>query len=348
MVWPRYCHGAVAVDGKIYVIGGWEHSAYGRIFSTIDVYDPATDTWTSGVDLQDKAAGFATCAIDKKIYFVGGATYVHLGYHWYLSPAMYDNVPIVDYNGDGFVDADDLQIITDNLGTDESLGDIAPLPFGDGIVDGKDEEVLMSYWQQHIDDPTLIAHWRLDETEDVNAYDSSGQNDGTLNGGPLWQPEGGMVDGAIELDGVDDYISTPFVLNPEDPETPSRFSVIAWIKGGAPGQVIISQESGENWLSANASDGRLRTDLKRPGRAGGPLISQTVITDGDWHRVGVIWDGSSRTLFIDDVEVATNVQGELKSSLGELYIGAGKNRSSGSFWSGLIDDVKIFNRAVKP
>ena len=35
-----------------------------------------------------------------------------------------------------------------------------------------------------------------------------------LVGGALWQPAGGKVAGAIQLDGVDDYIKAPFVLNP--------------------------------------------------------------------------------------------------------------------------------------
>jgi hypothetical protein len=33
---------------------------------------------------------------------------------------------------------------------------------------------------------------------------------------------------------------------------------------------------------------------------------------------------------------------------GGLYIGAGKNLEPGTFWSGLIDDVRIFNRAITP
>jgi hypothetical protein len=162
-----------------------------------------------------------------------------------------------------------------------------------------------------------------------------------------------MIDGALELDGIDDTISTPFVLNPED----EQFSVFAWIQGGAPGQTIISQANGLNWLAADPTDGALRTDLRKPETsnprgttipAGPPLISSTVITDGDWHRVGVVWDGAFRTLYVDDVEVATDVQGTLEGSTGGLYIGVGKALETGSHWSGMIDDVRIYNRAVKP
>jgi hypothetical protein len=31
-----------------------------------------------------------------------------------------------------------------------------------------------------------------------------------------------------------------------------------------------------------------------------------------------------------------------------LYLGAGSTMAPGSFWKGLIDDVRIYNRVVKP
>ncbi|MFC1604220.1 TolB family protein, partial [Planctomycetota bacterium] len=44
-------------------------------------------------------------------------------------------ISIVDLNGDGFVDAFDMCVIVDHWGEDYPLCDIAPAPFGDGIVD---------------------------------------------------------------------------------------------------------------------------------------------------------------------------------------------------------------------
>ena len=68
-----------------------------------------------------------------------------------------------------------------------------------------------------------MAHWRLDETEGDIAQDSAGRHDGTLNGDPQWQPLGGQVAGALELDGIDDYVGSNFVLNPcEDTECAVR------------------------------------------------------------------------------------------------------------------------------
>jgi L-ascorbate metabolism protein UlaG (beta-lactamase superfamily)/N-acetylneuraminic acid mutarotase len=203
-------------------------------------------------------------------------------------------------------------------------------------------EILSS--QDWLRDFSLLAHWKLDEITGVTALDSAGGKNSTLNGNPVWQPDGGKIDGAILLDGDGDYINTPFVLNPAG----GPFSVFAWIKGGLPGQVILSQIGGVSWLSADASAGNLMTELKGTGRNIKTLASQTVITDGEWHRVGFVWNGSNRVLYVDDVEAAADTQGNLASSDGGLYIGAGENLEPGSFWSGLIDDVRIYNRAITP
>jgi len=177
--------------------------------------------------------------------------------------------------------------------------------------------------------------------------------DGTLVGDPVWQPTGGQVDGALQFDGVDDCVVTSFILDPAE----GPFSVFAWIRGGAPGQTIVSQERGVSWLMADTTDGTLRTDLRTPetiGRdpkpAGPPLICSTVVTDGNWHRIGFVWDGSHRHLYVDGVQVARDDAplSSLESSDGGLYLGSSSVLAPGTFFSGLIDDVRIYNRAVRP
>jgi len=253
-------------------------------------------------------------------------------------------VPVVDFNGDGKVDIQDLLRLIESWGQDDPSVDIGPMPWGDGKVDEKDLEVLMSYWGQEVNDPTLAAGWKLDETQGITAADSVGSNHGTLVGDPIWQQTGGKIGGAVQFDGVDDYVTTKSVRDPSE----GPFSVFAWVKGGTPGQVILSQVNGANWLMAGASDGALATELKSSGRTGKALKSAASITDGAWHRVGFVWDAGNRILYVDDIEVAKDTQTSLAASAGGLYIGAGMNLAPGSFWSGLIDDVRVYNRAVQP
>ena len=252
--------------------------------------------------------------------------------------------PVLDFNGDGILDIDDLVMLIENWNTDQSLCDIGPMPWGDGIVDEADLEVLMSSCFEEIYPPELVAYWKLDETEGTMANDSASNIKAELYGDPIWQPTDGMVDGALMLDGIDDLVATYNILN----LSAGQLSVFAWVKGGAPGQVVVSQCRGVNWLMADASQGYLKTDLKGSGRTAQSLVSEVTITDGNWHRVGLTWDGTNRILYVDNVAVASDTQSDLERSNMGLNIGCGPYETSGSFWAGLIDDVRIYNQAITP
>jgi len=343
---PRLVHSVSVVNGKIYSMGGGPASNV--TVSTVEEYDPVTDTWTTKTPMPTALWGLSSSDVNGKIYAVGGAlsSYVRVS-----TVEEYDtglSVPSPDFNGDEIVDFKDFSRLAQYLFQEEPSVDIAPPPFGDHIVDFQDLGLLAAYWLKEVLPVGLVAYWKLDETEGGVAQDSAGDNDGTLNGDPTWQPTGGAVLGALQLDGTDDYVSTPFILNPNI----GAFSVFAWIKGGAPGQVIISQStvSGAVWLCTDSSYGKLSTKLTDGNRFTRPLVSEFVITDGDWHRIGVVWDGSRRHLYGDGEELVWDTGGlaNLVSSDGGLYLGAGKTLDAASFWSGLIDDVRIYDREIKP
>ncbi len=255
--------------------------------------------------------------------------------------------PNVDFNNDEIVDSIDISMMIDYWGTDEPLYDIAPPPLGDGIVDIQDLILLSEHLFEEIFPPELVAYWKLDESEGDIAYDSAGLNDAVVVGGTEWQPSGGQINGALQLNGADGYAVTGQVLNPAD----GPFSVFVWVNGGEPGQVVLSQLNGANWLGADPYLGCLMTELIPPavGRfTPQPLKSESVITDGQWHRIGFVWDGSNRMLYVDEILVAEDTQNNLSSSLGGLNIGCGSNPAVGTFWSGLFDEVRIYKRAVRP
>ena len=60
-------------------------------------------------------------------------------------------------------------------------------------------------------------------------------------------------------------------------------------------------------------------------------------------------DGTGRHLYVDGAEVANNGRdvGSVSSDAGP-YFGAGKALEPATFWSGLIDDVRMYDRAVTP
>jgi hypothetical protein len=102
----RYYFSSHVVDGKIYVVGGYNPDAGNAadaggsgvdnpdavpVFDVVEVYDPVTDAWTSVSPIPNSGrAAHAGCVIDGKIYIFGGDE----GYNWVPYVEEYD--PVTD------------------------------------------------------------------------------------------------------------------------------------------------------------------------------------------------------------------------------------------------------------
>ena len=107
------------------------------------------DEWSEPVKLESIATetrgdGGPYLSSDESIlYFYSTRPGGYGGWDLWLAPI----IPIVDFNGDGFPDIDDLVILIENWGTDETLCDIGPTPLGDGIVNMQDLLVFMEHFK---------------------------------------------------------------------------------------------------------------------------------------------------------------------------------------------------------
>jgi len=79
--------GVVAVDGKIYAIGG--STVDGTVVGTNECYDPQTDTWVTLVAMPTPRANFGIVAYQNKIYCIGGSFSTE---HGLLVVEVYDTV----------------------------------------------------------------------------------------------------------------------------------------------------------------------------------------------------------------------------------------------------------------
>ena len=69
----RYDLSTCVADGQIYAIGGagptWQP------LGTVEVYDPAMDTWTIKSEMPTARHALSTSVLDGKIYVIGGMGY---------------------------------------------------------------------------------------------------------------------------------------------------------------------------------------------------------------------------------------------------------------------------------
>ncbi|HEY4496978.1 MAG TPA: LamG-like jellyroll fold domain-containing protein [Candidatus Paceibacterota bacterium] len=201
----------------------------------------------------------------------------------------------------------------------------------------------------------LVGYWKLDDGSGTVTVDSSGNDkNGTLNNGPIWSSLG-RIGGALSFDGVNDYVSfssgSLFNIIPGEVKTftiwfkgsldSSRDSTILWQDGNCIG-----------WSSHMSSAGGLRAVL-HTGNSGCTgystySLNSTINYDDDkWHFAVTVVDRPNllMTLYVDGVTRGTvAIDNALSGTGGSARIGTNWNNTTP--FNGLVDDIRIYNRAL--
>ena len=193
----------------------------------------------------------------------------------------------------------------------------------------------------------LAGYWRLGDGSGTSPCEVTGRNDGEYRGGFTLGSTGALAgdpDTAASFNGSTGYVSVPTSPSLSVGDT---FSVEAWVRrsslsnGG--NQVIASKQHG-SWVLMFDSRNRL---VLRRSNAGDVAASTSVVADTTrWHHVVATKAGASVHLYIDGVEVTGPVTNRtMVDSTRSFVIG----QSSGTaFFSGRIDEVAVYSRAITP
>jgi len=196
-------------------------------------------------------------------------------------------------------------------------------------------------------DPDLAAYWKFDDGSGTTAFDSSGNgNDGVFVGDPKWVT--GNLGGALEFDG-DDYLNCG---NGPSLQIRDAITIAFWFK------VEAFQNTWEAFMakgddSYRTSRGGGTGDATHMGISGtstgggnGWFNGVTIITGGEWHHMAAIYDGAEGRIYIDGVlDVTSPGTGQINESSYDFWIG-NNSQQTGRFLHGLLDDVRIYTRAM--
>ncbi len=194
-----------------------------------------------------------------------------------------------------------------------------------------------------------VGSWSFEEGSGTTAYDSSGNNNhGTLKNGPTWTT--GQVNGALNFDGVDDFVSIGTGTNYFPM---SKFTLCAWIKPSEIGTAstrrgIIGITNGLN-LYLN-TDGYLYLGINSDSSTDtiNRFSSFQNVLDNKSHYVCANYDGTNVNFFIDGAlkkTQATTWSGTTHWPTSAATIGWEINNPSWKF-NGLIDEPRVYNRAL--
>ena len=196
-------------------------------------------------------------------------------------------------------------------------------------------------------DPDLVGYWKFDETSGITAQDAAGNgNDGTLSGDPQWAA--GKLGGALEFDGDGDYVDCG-----DDPilNITGQITVACWIRVSqfTVGWQAIFTMGDDSWrLQRQTTTDNLCWACT--GVTGTPgdwwLHGDVNVNDGEWHHAAGVYDGSKYYLYVDgDLDASKDASGTMSISSYPVFIGANAQQSGREF-EGLIDDVRVYKRAL--
>lgn len=198
-----------------------------------------------------------------------------------------------------------------------------------------------------INDANLVSYWKMDG----NSLDSKGTNHGT-NSGSAFGDIGNFGNCAS-------FNGSSYITTPTGSLNLTTFSVCGWIKKTGTlttWATIIDKEASStnrNWwigLGYHVSYGPVGS-LCFFGSVGGSTnvitsSSKSVIQNDIWYHFAVIRDNPNSYIYLNGrLEGVQSYAGNIDTGGSSIKIGVYYD-SSQLFWSGSIDDISIFSRAL--
>ena len=208
----------------------------------------------------------------------------------------------------------------------------------------------------------LVAYWNFDENSGNAVHDASGNQINGVLQGASWAP--GKFGSALNFNGNDNSVGFPDSSSFDSVYTTNQFTVAAWInqkdrqwndwtkhqfifmKGSsdtAPGMFelfyVAQADKPEYGFTAHfdSTDQPYGTGL---------WVDATNYPCGQWVHLSGVYDGQTMYLYIDGVLADSQTIGKkIQSNNGPMRIGM-FGGGGGYPFNGLIDDVRVYNRAL--
>ena len=193
----------------------------------------------------------------------------------------------------------------------------------------------------------LVGWWGFDEGTGTTARDGSGLNNhGTLMNAPTWTT--GQVGGALSFDGVNDFVN---ILDHSSLRIADNVTVKAWINPNS--NVNFPHILGKQLWSEYAyglviiSNRFWATKRRAPDGVISRVNSNVVADIGTWHHVVMTFRRPNLRIYVNGIfRSETLVDSFIITDTQPVRIGTPDVTSTSRWFHGLIDEARIYNRAL--
>lgn len=187
----------------------------------------------------------------------------------------------------------------------------------------------------------MVSYWKFEN----NFQDSAGNNHGTASGAII---SAGKLGTGVGFDGVNDYVS---VLDSNSLDITNAITMSAWIKvdsfSNQNPRILAKKNAYDLYL--NASLRKLEMAVYNQSASRKTVKGSTILSSDIWYHVVGIYDKASGfKLYVNGVQETltgdTGFRGNIKTGTNLLLIGNFEGLTR--YFSGMIDEVAIYNRAL--
>ena len=189
----------------------------------------------------------------------------------------------------------------------------------------------------------LVLAFGFEETAGTTASDSStAKNNGTINGAT--SNASGKYGRALSFDGTNDRVDVPDAATLD---LTTGMTLEAWVKPttNVGWRTVILKERGSDLLYALYSSNGSKPRAENFSGVENTAAGTTALPLNAWSHVAATYDGTSLRFYLNGALVTTKTtSGAMPNTTNPLRIGG--NAVWGEYFSGLIDEVRIYNRAL--
>ena len=191
-------------------------------------------------------------------------------------------------------------------------------------------------------DSSLVASYSFNENSGLTAGDSSGNSNNGSISNATWNT-GGKYGSALSFNGTNSIVS---VNDSNSLDLTTGMTIEAWVKPTtlSSWRTIILKEKTTSLayaLYANTDTGKPSAEMYGTSA----LAGTTQLPLNTWTHIAATYDGTTLKLYINGSMVSSKSTSiTIRISLDPLRIGG--NTKWGEYFNGLIDEVRIYNRAL--